>query len=79
MNATQRYNEFCDAHPEFEERREEFLDSFAIAAEVPRDRADETWAGYSYQLSDGEIRAAELLGSDEGFRMGAEFLATRDV
>ena len=54
---------------------EEFLDGFAISAEIGRDEADEQWAGFSRQLSDGERNRIEGSGFEAGLEEGDKFLA----
>lgn len=56
-----------------------FLDSFAVAAELRRAEADEQWAGFSRQLSDAERARIEAGGFSAGAEQGEAFLALYPV
>lgn len=50
-----------------------FLDGFAVGAELPRSEADEQWAGFSRQLSDSDRMAIESGEYKSGVQQGEAF------
>jgi len=48
----------------------QFLDGFAVAAEIPRPGAERQWGAWSMEMPDGDRQAAERGGYDSGMVEG---------